>query len=96
MAAVARLQQEGEAQAASGRPALLTPVSVGDHQSAVLLPCNGAQGFSISCAETRRVSAGVAGIVVMEKDQVARGDAAALDVRGLAVGVAVLLIDIFT
>lgn len=46
--------------------------------------------------DVRRVATGVAGIVFMEIRQVARGDAATLDVRCLAVGVAVLLVDVFT
>lgn len=91
-----RLQQEGEAQAASGRPALLTPVSVGDHQPPVVLRRSGAQGSSVGFAEARRVPAGLAGVVFMEKEQVGCGDTATLDVRRLAVRVAVLLINVFT
>lgn len=90
MTAGASVQQEGELQGvpALGSSAFLRPVAVGDDQSAVPLRCG-------SFVEARRVATGVAGIVFMEI-QIARGDTAALDVRRLAVGVAVLLINVLT
>lgn len=91
MTAGASVQQEGELQGVSalGGSAFLRPVAVGDHQSAVLLRCG-------SFVEARRVATGVAGIVFMQIRQIARGDTATLDVRRLAVGVAVLLINVLT
>lgn len=79
--------QEGEPQGASalGLPSLPRPVAVADNESAVLL---GRGGVSASFVEAWRV-AGVIGI-----GGVADGDAAAPDVRRVAMGVAVLLVDV--
>lgn len=78
-------QQEGEP--ALGPSAL--PAAVGDHKLTVLR-----RRLSLCFVEARRVTTRVAGVVVVEVRQVARGDAAALDVRRLAVSVAVLLINV--
>lgn len=90
--------QERELQGvpALGGQAFPRPVAVGDDQSAVLLGCCGARGCPVCFVEARRVAAGVAGVVVMEIGQIASGYAAALDVRRVAVGVAILLINVLT
>lgn len=90
--------QERELQSVSApsRLAFSCPVAVGDDQSAVLLRWGGAWGSSVSFVETSRVTAGLGGIVVMVIGQISCGEAAALDVRGVAVGVAVLVINVLT
>lgn len=90
----ASLRWEGELQGLSifGRSGFARPVAVGDHQPAVFL--SGAGRVAVGLVGPRRVIAWVAGVVVLKVGQVPGGDAAALDVRRLAVGVAVFLVDV--
>lgn len=81
---------------ALGGLAFPRPVAVGDNQSAVFLRCRGARGCPVSFVEARRVAARVAGVVVMGIGQITSGYAATLDVRRVAVGMAVLLINVLT
>lgn len=87
--------QNGELPTVSafGWPALVPrSVAVGHNQAAVLFRGGGALWPLVSFAEARRVTAGLTGIVLIKIGQIASSDAATLDVRRVAVCVAVLLI----
>lgn len=74
-----------------GMSVFLCSIPAGDNQSVVLLRCN--RGLSVSFVEAWRVTTG---IVFMDIRQIACGNTATLDVRRLAVSVAVLLVNVLT
>ena len=92
----ASMQEEGEPQGVSAlaRSAFLCPIAVGNHQLVVLLRRGRARGLSVGLVEARRVTAGLAGVVFMGIRQIACGNTAALQVWRLAVGMAVLLVNV--
>lgn len=95
-AASLRSQRELQGVSALGSPASLRSIAVQDHQSAVLFGGSRAGRAAVRLGKARRVAALVAGGVVVDVGEIARGDAAALDVGRVAVGVAVLLVDVLS
>lgn len=92
------LRWEGKLQGLSTlfRSGFARSVAVGDHQSTAFLWCSWAGRVAVCLFDTWRVSAWVADVVILKLSQIPGGDAAALDVWCLAVGVAIFFINVLS